>query len=512
MRAVALAVAAATVVILMSVAACVPDRRTLRADEADGAADASAVDASVDGGCEDPSGFGGRGCYRCPITPTTTSDQLLRACTTSRFEVFDNAKRIKPFDPRMPTPPPPLDAGPSPPPFDAGVPPPDAGGDAGTSPPCPIGTRPNPVMLLGATGFPLEAIAKGMGSHATIFYAERSSCEGVASMFLNELKLSGDIVYFDNTDGKPIKCTLSEDHPADIASSGLFAQTCASQFNLPPANPVPAGFKDFLGPTNVTMFAVPTASLQHAVSAEAAWKVYGFGDNSGVPPWDSEELIFRRRPSSANQQVVALTLGLPPTAFRGRDSNGSSNMLSALKASSDPERTIGISSSEIVDTNRDEIRVLAYQHYNQPVAFYPDSDPASFDRRNVRDGHYFMWTPLHLFVRTNAVGDPVGADPGRNAAVKELTLVMASRQAPPVRSVDLLLGALKNLGNVPPCAMRVARAKEGDPLKPFVPEASCACAFEAVSPGAQPPECTRCANMSECTSGSRRTCSFGFCE
>ena len=69
-------------------------------------------------------------------------------------------------------------------------------------------------------------------------------------------------------------------------------------------------------------------------------------------------------------------------------------MLKALLASDAPGRTLGISSSEIVDTNRDVMKTLAYKHYEQPVAFYPDSDAASLDRRNVRDGHYFPWMPL----------------------------------------------------------------------------------------------------------------------
>jgi hypothetical protein len=123
-------------------------------------------------------------------------------------------------------------------------------------------------------------------------------------------------------------------------------------------------------------------------------------------------------------------------------------------------------------------------------------------------------------VRTNA-GDPVAApntrlDPlgtnkaSRDAAVKLLTLVMASRQEAPVRSVDLF-GALKKIGNVPQCAMHVTRAKDGAPLEPFKPSASCGCAFEAASPGTTGAECTRCTDASACPSTHPR-CTFGFCE
>ena len=81
-------------------------------------------------------------------------------------------------------------------------------------------------------------------------------------------------------------------------------------------------------------------------------------------------------------------------------------MRRALQQSDQPGKTIGISSSEIVDINRDVMKALAYQHFKQTVGFYPDSDPGAFDRRNVRDGHYYMWIPLHVMVRTSA-GDPI---------------------------------------------------------------------------------------------------------
>lgn len=462
--------------------------------------------------CIDPSGFGGRGCFKCD---PTTSDELLAACTTSKYEDFDNQQRIAGFDPSNPQPAIP-DLGPTPPPFDPGTstntePPPPA-------PACPIDTKSNPVMVLGATGFPMETIAKAMGSAATVFYQEKGSCEGVATMVLNQ-KITGEVVYFD-ADGTKNRCTLQEPHPADITLSALFAQTCANQSGLAEPVALPGDVQDFLGPVSPVMFATPATSKERAISAEAAYKVYGFGAQSGVSPWANENHIFRRRASSGNQQTVALTLGLPADALRGRDSSGSSAMLKALLESSAPQRTIGISSSEVVDTNRDVMKTLAFKHYKQPVAFYPDSDQANLDRRNVRDGHYFMWMPLHVLTRTSG-GDPVAVpnaalDPdgsrkaARDAAVKRLVYVMASRQQAPVPSVDLF-GALKRNGTVPQCAMKVRRSKEGAPLETYAPAVSCDCAFEAALPGTTRPECKPCKDSSTCSSG-KATCSFGYCE
>jgi hypothetical protein len=467
--------------------ACLPSHRVL-------------TEAS-DAGCIDPDGFGGRGCFRC--TPKT-SDELLAACTSARFEAFDNGARIAELS---------ADEGGSPlPPFDAGVP-----TEEGGSPPapCSFDTKPNPVMILGATGFPMETLASAMGTHATLFYQEDSSCRGVASMYLGEPKLRGTVASFDATTAKRTECTLTEAHPADIALSTLFPETCASKAGLPAAVVPPPDVERFLGPVTVMMFAVPTASAERVISAEAAYRVFGFGNASGVAPWTDESFIFRRTPSSGNQTVVGLTLDLPADGFRGRDSNGSTNMLYALQTSSSPEKTIGISSCEVVDANRQFVRTLAYKHYGQPVGFYPDSDVGSFDRRNVRDGHYFMWSQLHVFVRSN--GDPIaavnpalGPAQARNEAVAELTRVMVQRRPPPVASVDLFT-ALKKLGNVPQCAMRVTRRREGAPLEPFTPESSCACAWEATSPGATPTDCVACTSDATCPL-TRPRCRFGYCE
>ncbi len=464
-------------------------------------------------GCVDPSGFRGRGCFRCAPSNST---ELLWACTASHYETFDNTLRIANFDPANPRPAL-VQQGATPPPFEA---PTETEPDpnAPAAPACALASAPNPVMILGATGFPMETIAKAMGTQATLFYLEKSSCEGVAAMILNQ-RLSGQVLTYD-ANGVASRCLLSEEHPADLTLSALFAQSCANQAGLAEPVALPAQTDDLLGPINPVMFAVPATSKERAISAPAAYKIYGFGDLSGVAPWTDEQYVFRRRAGSGNQLTVALTLGLPVGELRGRDSNGSSNMLKALLASDAPDRTIGISSSEIVDTNRDVMKTLAYQHYDQPVAFYPDSDPGSLDRRNVRDGHYFPWMPLHVLVRTNG-GDPVAAanavlDPDgtrrtlRDATVKLLSFVMVNRQQAPVRSVDLF-GALKRTGNVPQCAMKVTRAKEGAPLVSFTPPVSCDCAFEAATPGNTRSDCTPCRDASECTSG-KPTCSFGYCE
>lgn len=495
-----------------------------------------------DAGCFDPTGFGGRGCYRCA---PTTNDQLLNACTPAKFEVFDNATRIKGFDPNNPRPPLPVDGGPNPPNF---VPPSTSSSSGGPSDAgCPFDDTvnyPNPVLVMGATGFPMETLAKAMGNEATIYFSPQSSCLGVGGAVKNNPKMGGlksapssylQITYYNKSANPvvPISCRLRDDMPPDITLSGLYVDSCANTAlddgdNLGSNPALNGGWTDYFGLVNPVMFATTPASTQRVISAEAAYRVYGFGSipneplAAGVEPWIDERLIFRRTGSSATQQAIARTLFMGIDSLRGVNSTGSTAMRQALLAASDPQRAIGISTSEIVDVDRDSMKSLAYQHWNQPVGFYPDSEPNLLDRRNVRDGHYFLWVPLHVFVNTQA-GDPIAAaNPeletlagvdraARNKAVKALAYVMANRQEAPVKGIDLF-GALKRFGNVPPCAMRVTRAKEGADLTPAVPTQSCACAFEAAAPASPNLDCKPCTGPADCNGTGRPTCSFGYCE
>lgn len=469
------------------------------------------------GGCIDPAGFGNRGCFRCP---PTTNEEHLNACTGSTFEPFDNSQRIVGFDPASPKPEAP-DGGAWP----ADYVPPSSDGGTSDPPPGSCGALPsNAVMVYGATGFPMNAIAQAMGPSATLYFLEASSCFGVKNVIDGSQKVTGTVVRYDPTSGAATKCVLADEHPADVNLSALFAETCARQAGLGENVQLPAGVEDFLGPVNPVMFAAPASSKELVISAEAAYRIYGFlsasaGTPSGVAPWSEEDHVFRRSGTSGVQQTIARTLGLSPDALRGRNAGSSSNMRSALQTSDDPDKTLGISSSEIVDVNRSVMKSLAYQHVGQTVGFYPDSAPGAFDRRNVRDGHYFLWIPLHILAKTDA-GDPVAAvntilDPDgtlkatRDAAVRSLVLVMANRIEPPVKSVNLFT-AIKAVGNVPQCAMRVQRTREGSPLTAYAPSTKCACAFEATSPGSPPAECKTCTDANPCVDG--KTCTFGYCE
>ena len=61
----------------------------------------------------------------------------------------------------------------------------------------------------------------------------------------------------------------------DLAISDVFPASCR-----PTLASVPAPFADFFGPIQMFNFVVPAASQQQAISAEAAYFVFGFGSAS----------------------------------------------------------------------------------------------------------------------------------------------------------------------------------------------------------------------------------------
>ena len=63
-----------------------------------------------------------------------------------------------------------------------------------------------------------------------------------------------------------------------------------------------------------------------------------------------------------------------------------------------------------VGKSRDKVKILAYQHFKQDCAWLPDSSSTSFDKINVRDGHYPLWGPLHLFAKVDANNVPTKPD------------------------------------------------------------------------------------------------------
>lgn len=364
-------------------------------------------------------------------------------------------------------------------------------------------TLANPVYVAGSSAVKpfLAKVAAALGklsSPITVVYQSQGSCVGV-NYFSSDTpsKLTGTGVIFD-ANGADVAggCTLN-DNTVDIGVSDVYAASCG-------VNSLPNGVKDFLGPIQAMTFVVPSASTQNVISAEAAYLVYGFGNDSGAAPWTDDTKIEQRSATSGTQQMIGAFLGVPAAKFKGHSNAGSGDLITSLDSSAaggNADKAIGILATDQADKNRAKIKVLGYQHFEQSCAYWPDSTATSFDKANVRDGHYTIWGPLHMFAKTSD-GNVT------NANAKKIIDALAGTDIP--ADLDLIALEAKS-GVVPACAMRVTRTKDGGELASFMPDKSCACKFEKEATGAAPDECKGCESNSDCPS-SAPACNFKFCE
>ncbi len=228
--------------------------------------------------------------------------------------------------------------------------------------------------------------------------------------------------------------------------------------------------------------------------------LFGLGGNKGVAaPWTDPSLYFVRNAGSGTQQMIARAIGVPAEKWWGLDRGASStvrdNMKVLLEAAT-ADRAIGILSSDIVDDERSNLHVLAFQAKGQSCGYLPDSSQLAKDKANVRDGHYPIWGPVHFYTRTmNKLPSP--------QAGALVTRFAAQRLEQP------LLDAIIDKHLVPQCAMKVKRTEEMGPLSPFSTDASCGCYFDKKANGAT--SCKPCAGPGDCPSA-QPACNYGYCE
>jgi hypothetical protein len=368
----------------------------------------------------------------------------------------------------------------------------------------------------------------------TVVYLGAGSCFGVNAMLspgANTLKIIGaTATYYDpalDSNGNVQSGTCAIDDPsklADLGISDVFPTTCvpalASQGGLP------NNLHDYFGPVQVMEMVVPAPSNETSISSEAAYMVWGFGNASGVSPWTDEAFLLQRSSSSGTQNMIAAAIQLPAGLWHGVSNKGSGNVLSAISnvangkgidggPTSDPnaaQKTMGILASDVADSNRQVLKPLAFQDVGEACGWYPDSTSASYDKTNVRDGHYPIWGPSHLVAYSDANGNET------NAAVKTLVDAMNGRNQSVLATLDIVAFYAKS-HIIPTCAMHVQRSQDGHDYQPYAPANSCSCYYDLQATGQT--SCTKCQHDSDCTNapGGATTCVAlyglppqGYCE
>lgn len=356
---------------------------------------------------------------------------------------------------------------------------------------------PNPLIGVGGSASkPLLAkVAPALLSvpePITLIYQAPGACFGITT-YVDGTKATGTASYWD-ADGTEQTCNFPVTGvDADFGMLGVQGTLCEG------VSAIPDGIGEWSGPITSWSLIVPSSSSQTSISAEAVYFIYGFGAALGqVAPWIVDAELYSRNATSAALIAIALAAGIPPTKFKGTDVGSNQMMISSLSMSTNPEAAIGFVSTEVADLSRDVVRTLAFQATDQSCAYWPDSTATGFDKRNVRDGHYYLWSPYRFYAPTDGGGN--FTNPVTERFVGYFT------GAEPLPAELPLLDIIIDNGNIPECAMQVWRDDEIGPLYSRQQDAPCGCYYEQRATGET--SCTPCTDT--CADGG--TCRLGFCE
>jgi ABC-type phosphate transport system substrate-binding protein len=338
---------------------------------------------------------------------------------------------------------------------------------------------PDPIVVAGssAVGPFVQAMGKVLSAQTTpttLIYQKQGSCTGVNAVVNDTAPtgtcaagacITGTATYYDMT-GAALPCDLD---PAgthvDVGLSDVWVDTCTG---LQP----PATVKDTTGPVEAMLFVVPKASTQIALIAEEAYFVFGFGAAGQAMPWLNNAYMFARNALSGTQQIIAHTISVPAGRWKSMDMGGSQQVANAVGTSTMPEPTIGILGADFYDLHRDTLTSLAFQSFHQKGAYYADSTATSFDKQNVRDGHYTAFGYLHMIYHVDATQTPIS-----NGAKRFVDWINGNTAGTPApfNITDVTIAAHL----IPVCAMKVQRLSEGGALSRYTPANDCTAYFLA---------------------------------
>jgi hypothetical protein len=295
-----------------------------------------------------------------------------------------------------------------------------------------------------------------------------------------------------------LTCTLAGPHQLDVANSALFNSACPT----PPAGSANARgvVVPVQGPTQAYVLAVPTAAQPIAITFEEAYFVFGFGMAGMVTPWIDETQLFVRKTTTSTLLAWAANLGIPAGQFKGIQEAGSPDVAAHVIAGM--PSALGILGAEVYDASRTTMRALAYRAKGQYAAYYPDSSSSARDKKNVRDGHYTVWSPTVWMYIAQAAD---GKTPITDDAAYVVNLITGNAKVPP-KTFSVIGDAIAPVGLVPICAMGVNRDHEGGVLSLFTPPTSCVCKYEA---SVSTSSCVACDDTKPCAQG---VCRENFCE
>lgn len=359
---------------------------------------------------------------------------------------------------------------------------------------------PNPTIGLGGSAAkPLLALfAAELAAEdepVSLVFQSTTSCFGITA-YTDETPMTGTASFW-GADGMEQTCELPlAGMLPDYGLLSIEPTLCEG------VEAVPDGIGEFIGSVTPWSFIVPEASSQTTISAEAVYFVYGFGASEGmVSPWTNDAELYSRNATASSQIAISIAANIPIGKFKGNDAMTAPGIVMEVATSPDPEAALGFVGAEVADLNRDTISALAFQAYGQECGYWPDSSPTAFDKKNVRDGHYFIWTPYRFFAPVDDAGDIVH-EPTRTAIGYLTGTVDVPADFP---ALDMTI----DNGSIPRCAMTVWRDEEVGPLVSYQADEPCGCYYDFRATGSS--SCTECEMDDQCPEESP-VCRHGFCE
>jgi hypothetical protein len=429
------------------------------------------------------------------------------------------------------------------------------GGDAGSLPLC--SSLPGTVKYI-VSADTQEAMLDNVGrqlrdkANVTIAFLLTGSCAVTAQMYGGTAAAPGvtafpaqtQMLYIPSTAEDPtwtptpgpggggeLTCTTGTATPKpDFGIAALFPASCAGYSSLPQGT-----IKQYVGPTQAYTFVVPTAEFtgqQTSIAAEEAYYTFGWGaDNAPITPnlWNDPTQFYLRPSGKSTLISTALNIQLPVANMVDVGSDGgtvdgrnlvpgSGGVVTDITTATS-NKAIGILGDEVYDSDRTGLSVLAFQDYGQDYAYFPDSTITSYDRQNIRDGHYGLWSP-DVYMAPSTSGAPTDPIVGY---ILDIVLGNPDQVLPDggTNPIDAVAVAAA-VGLTPSCAMQVTRAYDGAPLTPYTPAAPCTCAFLndivtqlGATAATLPASCTTCTTSATCSDagpGALIGCFNGFCE
>lgn len=360
-----------------------------------------------------------------------------------------------------------------------------------------------------------ETLVKRLGARlinsatpVRVVYKNRRTCDLALDMYTPNLMVNDAIAikYIPSATEDPTWTPLAPtpsceaDGGGNTIGLGIGATFLSSCSNLPAAKP--ADLAEFKGPVQAYGFIVPSASSQIALTAEEGYFAYGFPAGTGqAMPWLDQALRFSRGPTASTALTCAAAIGLKGSQLKGTVpvGNTSTEVLNFVATSGSPEATIGVMGTEVYDGARNQVKLLAFKGFKQRYAYFPDFSATSFDKKNVRDGHYMPWAPTPYLARVDGTGKAV--DPN---VQRFIDLVLGARVDADVNGLDQVIAS----GLVPECAMGVQRDFDGGPLSLYAPPEPCGCYYDAKVPQGTT-KCATCTADASCGGGK---CRRGYCE